>query len=72
MKDPVDVRWKSGVAHHPDSIKLIKLMQQLDVNDKLADVLKLGGDGDMGEDLAYYLDELIESNVVQLKITATL
>lgn len=56
--DVAELRFDAGTAHNPVSLALVKAIQKLDIDDRLD--LKLGGDGDLGEDLAYYLDELLD------------
>lgn len=62
--------WESGIEHHDESVQLIKLVNKLDTDDSVG--LDLGGDGDLGETLAYFLDELINRGVIEIKITGKL
>lgn len=66
----IEERWEQGIEHHNESVKLIKLINKLDTNDELC--LDLGGDGDLGETLAYYLDELIDRDLIEIKIKGKL
>lgn len=66
MSDFLDERWEQGVEHYPESIALIKLVNDLDTT--LALDLKCGGDGDVGETLAYFLDELIDRKIISITI----
>ena len=61
-----DLRWEEGISHFPESEKLIRLISGLDLDDSLN--LKMGGDGDMGETLAYFLDELIETGRIYIEV----
>jgi hypothetical protein len=61
MSDKIDVaevRWENGTDHHEVSEALVRAIANLDVDYTLD--LKMGGDGDVGETLAYYIDELID------------
>ena len=61
MSDKIDVaevRWENGTDHHEVSEALVKAIANLDVDYRLD--LSMGGDGDVGETLAYYIDELID------------
>lgn len=63
----IDDRWSDGVDHEPESEKLVDLISQMDFEhfgDSLC--IKLGGDGDNGETLAYILDALIENGLVEI------
>ena len=62
----VDRRWKSDTPHYPEAVRLVKLVDNLDTPGHLD--LKMGGDGDMGETLAYYLDELIDLGMIAIRI----
>lgn len=53
-------RWEAGIPHHKHSISLMEDLQKLDIENDLAIDLKTGGDGDIGETLMYYLDEIFE------------
>lgn len=61
-----DDRWESGKSHRPESVQLIALINDLD--DELHVGLEMGGDGDIGETLAYFLDELIETGKIEIRI----
>jgi hypothetical protein len=63
-------RWEQGIDHYDESIELIRLVNKLDTNDGVG--LELGGDGDLGETLAYYLDELIDRGLIEIKIKGKL
>ena len=63
-------RWSEGIDHEPESMALIRLMAELDYREcdgGMAD-LKVGGDGDNGESLAYLLDELIDRGIITITI----
>lgn len=62
-------RWEDGVDHEPGSIELVRLIMEMDIQ-HLGDrfELKIGGDGDNGEDLAYLLDALIENELIKIEI----
>lgn len=50
-------RWEKGIPHHPNSIKLMKSLADLDFTlggDYFC--FKMGGDGDNGEHLMYLMD----------------
>ena len=70
MSDIAENRWEQGIEHYTESVELIRLVNKLDKLDSLS--LDLGGDGDTGETLAYFLDELIERGVIEIKITGKL
>jgi hypothetical protein len=50
--------------HFPESIGLIKAIDKLDGDGALD--LKFGGDGDLGETIADFIDELIENHGWQI------
>jgi hypothetical protein len=55
------------VDHEPESEKLVDLIAQMDFehfDDALR--IKVGGDGDNGETLAYILDALIENGLIKI------
>lgn len=55
-------RWESGMKHHPESIRLMKAIECLDLafgDDYFC--WKTGGDGDNGEILMYLLDIYFEA-----------
>lgn len=56
--NPTDRRWEQGVPHHEVSVRIIQTVREIDQN--LAADLKMGGDGDNGETIAYLLDEAID------------
>lgn len=63
-------RWSAGVEHEPGSIELVELIGRMDFEnfgDSLC--IKIGGDGDNGETLAYILDALIENGLIEIKVT---
>ena len=68
MPEPIiDDRWSDGVDHEPESEKLVDLISQMDLQhfgDSLC--IKVGGDGDNGETLAYIIDALIENGLVKI------
>jgi len=66
MTSIADKRWEDGIDHYPESLQLVKLVNKLDKEDSLG--LELGGDGDPGETLAYFLDELIQRGKIEIKI----
>ena len=54
-------RWASGTPHHKESMRLMKLIAELDFefnNDYFQ--WKYGGDGDNGESLMYLMDMIFE------------
>ena len=54
-------RWEEGTPHHPESIRLMKRLMEIDF--ELCDdyfCWKKGGDGDNGEALMYELDIYFE------------
>ncbi len=55
-------RWESGAEHHPQSVALYNVLEQLDW-DIGGDALSLssGGDGDNGEHIMYLLDIYFET-----------
>lgn len=67
IQDVADKRWESGTPHHPQAYALVKALQPLDTNDMFSE---LGGDGDCGETLAYYLSELIETGKITVEVNA--
>ena len=61
-------RWEQGMDHHPESIKIYKIIAKMDWdygNDYFG--WKSGGDGDNGEHLMFELDIYFEQQD-QLKI----
>lgn len=56
-----DERWEQGVDHDDRSIKLIDALIEIDekFNDGNMDI-RVGGDGDNGEELSYLLDIYFE------------
>lgn len=62
-----DDRWDRAEEHYDESIELIRLINELDEDSDSLD-LRLGGDGDAGEVLAYFLDELIASGKIEITI----
>jgi hypothetical protein len=59
-----DELWENGVEHYEESYQLIKLVNK--VSPELD--LELGGDGDIGENIAYALDYLINTCKVKIEI----
>jgi len=52
-----DQRWELGMAHDPRSEEIVHGLQRVDLElDGLYFDWKTGGDGDIGEALAYQLD----------------
>ena len=56
-----NVRWETGVPHHPASIELMDFISDFDFA-KVDDFFcwKTGGDGDNGEFLMYEMDVYFE------------
>jgi len=54
-------RWSSGAGHHPNSIRLMNFLAELDFN-YYEDLFhwKMGGDGDNGEALMFQMDTFFE------------
>lgn len=68
-KPKIADRWGDGIDHEDASIELVELIKKMDFehfSDSLC--LKVGGDGDNGEQLAYILDALIENDLIEIKI----
>lgn len=63
-------RWEQGIEHDARSEDIFKFMQDYDwkFNDGALD-LRSGGDGDMGEELMYLMDEYFASIDSQKKTT---
>lgn len=62
IETDINKRWEEGMDHHPESIKTIKALGELDFylgNDNLC--VKTGGDGDNGEHMMYLLDIYFEA-----------
>lgn len=62
IETDINKRWENGIEHHPESIKTIKALSELDFylgNDSLG--VKTGGDGDNGEYMMYLLDIYFEA-----------
>lgn len=60
--DP-EVRWEEGVEHDPRTEALYKFISEYDYKyngDSM--MLRAGGDGDIGEELMYVLDEYFASS----------
>lgn len=54
-------RWKKGIPHHPESLKIMEEISTLDwmfFNNYFC--WKMGGDGDNGETLMYMMDIIFE------------
>ena len=62
-KGDANRRWEEGVDHEDESVFLVLYMRGADV-DYTADI-RVGGDGDNGEDLMYLLDCLFEKQMGQ-------
>jgi hypothetical protein len=63
----IDDRWSDGVDHEPESEELVRRIADM-AFDHFDDALQLrvGGDGDNGETLAYIIDALIENGLVKI------
>lgn len=57
----INKRWENGIQHHPESVKIVQAMSQLDgmLNSYALDI-NIGGDGDNGEAMMYLLDVYFE------------
>ena len=58
----INKRWEEGTEHHPESVKTIKALSELDFylgDERLC--VKTGGDGDNGEHMMYLLDIYFEA-----------
>ena len=68
----INRRWENGVPHHPQSISILKRVNELDweLLDGALD-LKTGGDGDSGETLMYLLDIFFEERDVATSKSCT-
>jgi hypothetical protein len=54
-------RWEQGIPHHLESVKLLKEVMEIDMEYcNLSLDFRTGGDGDLGEMLAYVLDMIFE------------
>jgi len=54
-------RWENGIRHHPKSERLVRFMADHDFNDyNDALCIKVGGDGDNGEQLMFLMDPFFE------------
>ena len=54
-------RWEDGIEHHPMSDRIVRFMAThdfKDYNDSMC--IKVGGDGDNGEQLMYLMDAFFE------------
>lgn len=62
-------RWEKGIPHKPEVGKLVHLISKMDwdMNSGALDI-KMGGDGDNGEDLMYILDELIDRGILKIEV----
>lgn len=66
MKAPVwntdpGQRWEKGYDHHPESVSLLKEIDELDWEYLKGHFdFKSGGDGDIGETLMYLMDMIFE------------
>ena len=56
--------WENGVSHHKESEQLIRLINK--VSPELD--LEMGGDGDIGENIAFAIDYLINTCKVKIQI----
>lgn len=62
IETDINKRWEQGMDHHPESVKTINALGQLDFylgGDLLC--VKTGGDGDNGEHMMYLLDIYFEA-----------
>ncbi len=62
IETDINKRWEQGMDHHPESIKTVKALGELDFylgNDNLC--VKTGGDGDNGEHMMFLLDIYFEA-----------
>lgn len=51
-------RWEQGIDHDPRSAEIFEFMQKYDWEFNKGSLdLQSGGDGDMGEELMYLMDE---------------
>ena len=57
----INVRWETGMPHHPKSIELMNALAKIDF-EHCDDYFcwKTGGDGDNGEFLMYQMDIFFE------------
>jgi hypothetical protein len=62
----IDRRWEQGIPHYNEVTTLIRHINMLDSQGELD--FELGGDGDLGETLAYFLDELIDRGIISITI----
>ena len=54
-------RWEEGREHHPKSLEIVRFMATHDAKDCEDSLdIKLGGDGDNGEAMAFLLDAYFE------------
>jgi hypothetical protein len=62
-------RWEKGIPHKPEVDKLVHLISKMDwaMNSGALDI-KMGGDGDNGEDIMFILDELIDQGKLEIKL----
>lgn len=62
-------RWKSGIVHHPMSVRLMEFILDHDFYDYSDSFCwKVGGDGDNGETLMYEMDAFFELlDIIQVK-----
>ena len=58
----VTERWERGVDHHPESVRIMKLLMEADMkHGEDSFCWKVGGDGDNGESLMFMLDALFDT-----------
>lgn len=64
-------RWENGIKHHPTSERLVRFMADHDFNDYGDSFcIKMGGDGDNGEQLMFIMDAFFEMlDIVETKQT---
>lgn len=61
-------RWEEGLPHHPESVRLMKFLEDHDLRDYGDSFCwKTGGDGDNGETLMYQMDAFFELLDVERK-----
>lgn len=61
-------RWEDGIEHHPMSDRLVRFMADHDFNDYNDSMyIKVGGDGDNGEQLMYLMDTFFEMMDIKYK-----
>lgn len=54
-------RWQDGIPHHEMSNRVVRFMMEHDFNDCDDSMcIKVGGDGDNGENMMYLMDAFFE------------